>query len=87
LASLFRGTKDREVGRRLLETSITLPIPHLRRVLEEACTSAPSPEVRRGIEQVLHEIKVGETRPDVFRKILDDALGDRTIGPEESENH
>jgi hypothetical protein len=87
LASLFRSTPDRDACRGLLETSLNLPLPQLRRVLEAACTSASSPELRKSVEQLLHEIKVGETRPDVFRKILDDALGGRAISPEESENH
>jgi hypothetical protein len=86
LASLFRGTRDHEGCRGLLATAVKLPLVHLRRVLEEALASAPGSELRMGIEQVLHEIKVGETRPDVFRRILDDALGSPTLPLEDSED-
>lgn len=75
MATLFRSTRDREACCELLETSVRLPIVHLRRLLEEASASPLGPELRGGIDQVLHEINVGETRPKVFQKILENALG------------
>jgi hypothetical protein len=69
LLTAVRSAKDPLVFHNCVGTSLDLPLPKARSVLEQAYASAPTPETKAYVRRVLDLMESGEVRPDRLRAV------------------